>query len=324
MRDTQFKAIAAHIEEVFGPSVSHIFFESQKNASRSVFENFHRIPGLKQATKLSLVKRFGAEFFNSFALALGMCHSETLKYIPGEVGVARIDTPFYMPTMAAYIVGAFEFLEGISFDASWVELEPDSYMISINPASRESHIAHRLEIRMEDALGDPKELEQCPKCHAPKALRHWEWDLDKGILTDPKTNTRLVVVEGYAFNAMFREMALELGKEVYSVLLDAQHKWTKEFLRSQGLGNTDTPTEKDKAYAYNSFAALMPLTGFGRPTLFKPGAGSLEAVIENPFNPYIIGGTLMGMYELLEGRECKLEWSESSPNIAHFLVTPTS
>jgi len=49
---------------------------------------------------------------------------------------------------------------------------------------------------------------------------------------------------------------------------------------------------------------------------------NIEVVIENPYNEFILAGTLQGLYEALEKTDSKVQWREEKPGAAYFKVGP--
>lgn len=131
MRQGQVQALMQHIEDKLGVSIERIGFEAQRNAARVTFDNtFDGTPGVRLMLKMDHFKRVAVEYFNLIGATCGQCHSDTLEYVPGRRGVARLKNPFYMPLMAAYVVGAFESMEGVPFKSEWEETGVDTYMIT--------------------------------------------------------------------------------------------------------------------------------------------------------------------------------------------------
>ncbi len=323
LRQSQIEALVKHINEKLGVSIEHVIFEAQRNAARTVFDNtFDKIPGARRLLKINAIKRRGVEFFNLVAVACGMCFSETLEYIPGKLGIARMTNPFYMPMMAACVVGAFECLEGMPFDSSWEETSPDTYVLTVVPAKEKPDVSVRLEVGVDKLLPGNKKLDKCPKCHAPRALAHWDWDLDAGTITDPRTGARMVILDGHGINAVFRELITELGEEVQQVLVDVQRDWTVQHLDQLGLSSPDRALSGEELEkVYRDYLSTILFDGLGNPVFFKMADGMIEVTVENPYNVFILAGTFQGLYEALEKTGSKVEWAALRPGAIHFTVS---
>ena len=324
MRHSQVTNLVQRLNEKLGTSIEHIVFEAQRNAAKMTFDNtFDGIPGVRLALRSNHVKRTVVEYFNLIAVACGQCNSETLFYEPGKRGIARMQNLFYMPMMAAYVVGAFESLEGFPFDSEWVEAGPDTYEITVDASSAKPEVAERMQLEVTHVLSGCNKLEKCPRCRAPRALADWDYDMEEGTITDMRTGARVFLLDGFGFSAVFRELIAELGEEVQEVLVDVQREWTVEHLGQLGFAASDEALSgEDLEKAYRDYLANMPLDGMGNPVSFEMIGSNIEVTIENPYNVFILAGTLEGLYEALVKTGCEVKWNEPRPGAVHFTVGP--
>lgn len=325
VRQNQVTNLVQRINEKLGISIEHIVFEAQRNAAKLTFDNlFDLVPGTRLAIKSNYMKRAVVEYFNATAAAFGQAHSDTLVYEPGKRGVGRIQNPFYMPMFEAYVVGSFESLEGFPFDYECVETGPDTYELTTFHASgARPEVAERMQLEVPHPLPGCIKIEKCPRCRAPKALAHWDFDMEKGTITDRRTGARVFILDGFGFNAVFRELIAELGEDVEEVLVDVQREWTVEHLGQLGLAASDKALTGDElGEAYRDYLADLPLDGMGNPVSFEMVGGNIEVTIENPYNVFILAGTLQGLYEALEKTKSEVRWEEPRPGAIHFTVGP--
>lgn len=317
----------ANIEARLGVSIEHIAFEAQRNASKAVFEAIYdRVPGSRPfVRKFNFAKRLGVEQFNKVATITGQCFSETLEYFPYEKGKARIKNPFNLNLMAANVVGAFEILEGLPYTHSWTEEGKDSYIISIEREREKPEISERMSVEFQEILPGNRKFERCPRCKAPSALTYLKWLENEGVILDTRTGARVVILDGYMVNTVFREMSKELGAEVDQLLVDAQREWTLEHVEQLGLTKGVGLEEAGKLEtSYRAYIDTMPLYGQGNPVSFEMGDSGIRVVVENPYEPYILAGTLQGLYEALQKRESRVDWEKLRPGAIAYTVEPVS
>lgn len=324
MRQGQVQALMQHIEDRLGVSIEHMGFEAQRNAARMTFDNtFDGTPGVRLMLKMGHFKRVAVEYFNLIGATCGQCHSDTLEYVPGRRGVARLKNPFYMPLMAAYVVGAFESMEGVPFKSEWEETGVDTYTITAEAAGEKPEVSDRLNVGVAPLLPGHNSHESCPKCRAPRALSFLHWNLDEGIITDTRTGARVLIFDGHGINALYRELVAELGEEVYQLLVDAQRDWTVEHIGLLGITPSSGALSRGELEeAYREYLSMMPLEGLGNPVALEIKDSSVEVVIENPYNAFVLAGTLQGLYEAFEKTPGKVEWTESRPGAVRFKVEP--
>ncbi|MBU4301798.1 MAG: hypothetical protein L6427_12495 [Actinomycetia bacterium] len=318
-------SLFANIESRLGLSIEHIAFEAQRNASKATMEAFYdRMPGLKFATRIGFVRRIGVSQFNKVGAVTGQCVSETVEYVPGKYGIARIRNPFHLNMMAANVLGAFESLEGAPFTHTWEEEARDTYLIRIERAEEKPEIARRMTIEYSPIIPGDLKLERCPRCHAPRALSHLRWMENKGIILDTRTGTRVVMLDGYMVAAVFREMARELGDEVNELLVDAQREWTVDHVDQLGyLAGNGSLSPEERKEAYGKYLDMLPIYGQGNPVAFEMGDSTIDVTIENPYEKYILAGNLQGLYEALERSRGRVTWEEPKPGVISFTVRPT-
>ena len=123
--------------------------------------------------------------------------------------------------MAAVICGSFECLERQPFDYTWKSLDGDE-VIHIEPAEAKPEIAARLDFSLQPIKPGKHEFERCPRCKTPVELGSLEWREDEGLIIDTERNMRMVFLDAYTPNVVIRELARELGDDVYPLVIDAQ------------------------------------------------------------------------------------------------------
>jgi hypothetical protein len=314
----------SRIGSQIGISIDHIAFEAQRNASKAVFEAFYdKIPGMRFATRFRFVKRSAVAQFNKVAAVTGMGYSETLEYVPGKYGVARFRNPFDFNLMAANVVGAFEMLEGVPFKHTWEEEGDDSYVIRVEPTGDKPEISERMALEYPQVLPGDRKHERCRRCHAPLALGNLRWVENDGIILDKLSGDRVVMLDGYMIGTVFREMAKELGDEVNDILLDAMREWVTEHAGQLGIGKSEGPfSGEDRERAYREQLDFLPLYGQGNPVAFEIVDSAVKVVIENPYEPFILAGSLRGLYEAVENREGRVSWESVRDGVISYMVEP--
>lgn len=315
----------ANIESTLGLSIMHIAAEAQKNASMMTFEGFtDKLPFLKLGLRFEFAKRMGVELFHRVAVMTGMCASETIEYEPGRYGVARLRNPFSIDLMAANVAGAFEVLEGIPFDRRWEEESENSYIVRVDVATERSEIAERMKLTPEPMVPWRLHLDRCPRCKVPVALANsLRWVERDGIIVDNRTGARVVMLDGYMVVTVIREMAKELGDEIYDLIVKAQKDWTKANVGELGLSGGDTALSAEELEAaYRDYLALLPLYGYGAPESLEMSDSTIEISVVNPYEPSILAGTLQGLYEALEKGEGRVSWRKLREGVVGFRVEP--
>lgn len=310
----------SNIEARLGIPIKHLAFEAQRNASKALFEG---IPGGRLLTRLSPGKRLTVEGFNLLAMITGMSLSHTLEYVPHRIGVARITNPFQLELMAAQVVGAFEFLEECPFEYSWEKESSNNYVITVRPTPDKSDVAERLEMEFPPLLPGDLRYDRCPRCGVPRTLSHLEWVESEGIILDKRTGTRIMISDGHMVAAVFREMAKELGDEVNALVIDAQRDWTVQHVRQLSLNAGDEPLSNNELErAYRTYLADLPAYGQGNPVDLERLEPGIRVKVRNPYEKFVLAGTLQGLFEALEKTGSVVEYEEKTPGEVSYTVTP--
>ena len=306
------------VERELGIPIMHIAFEAQRNAS---FESIDRnIWGPLKLGRLAWWgKRVAVEVLCRIAAWTGQGYAKAIAYKPRKLGEAIVRNPFERELFAAIIVGAFEAVELIPYSHVWLK-KGDDDVISIRPEPSRPDIAERMTITTPKLKKGNRSFPRCPLCRAPLGL-NLSWDGDQGIIMDKRRNVRMVFLDAYTPVVVFRELAKELGEEVYPIIIESQRDYSlrrlrDEFLGGGGLGDVDRDT------FYISVLDTLALRGLGNPVDFDTVGATLKVVIENPYEVHLLAGQLAAMYELGEGKRAEVAWSEPSPSTLEFTLQP--
>jgi hypothetical protein len=253
-----------------------------------------------------------------------MAYSETIEYVPGKYGVARIRNPFNMGLMAANVVGAFEVLEGIPFVSTWEEESKDSFLIRIEAAVEKPEIAERMKLEFSEVLPGNLHFERCPRCKVPWAIANsLKWIESQGTIMDTRTGARVIFLDAYMVTTVLREMASELGDEIYDLVVEAQRDWMADHVAELGLSGGSGPLSSSELGAgYRDYLEMLPLYGYGNPVSFNMSEGTVRVVVENPYEPSILAGTFQGLFEALEKRKSSVSWEKPRRGAVSFTIAP--
>lgn len=315
------------IEAKLGISIEHIAYEAQRNASKATFEGFtEKIPGAKYGTRFKFARRIAVELFHKVAVLTGMACSDTIEYVPGKYGVARIRNPFNMGLMAANVVGAFEVLEGIPFGSTWEEESKDCFLIRIEATGEKPEIAERMKLEFGEVLPGNIHFDRCPRCKVPWAIANsLKWIESEGTISDTRTGARVVFLDAYMVTTVLREMASELGDEIYDLVVEAQRDWTADHVAELGLSGGNGPlSPSELEAAYRDYLEMLPLYGYGNPVSFNMSEGTVRVMVENPYEPNILAGTFQGLFEALEKKESRVSWEKPRRGAVSFTIAPVA
>ncbi len=311
--------IFERIEEELGVPIQHLVFEAQRNASIDTINNALRGPQAA-ARWTGLGKKITVNVFCRLAAWSGQSYARTIAYKPGKAGEALVRNPFNRELMAAIIVGAFESLERKPFAHTWRSVEGKD-IISIRPEPSRPEIAERMTLDPRPPKKGNRSYPRCPRCGVPQNL-NLKWFPDEGKIIDTRRGVRMAFLDAYTAGVVFRELAKELGEEVYPLIIDAQRAFSLRHLREEFLGEGDVGEAVDKDTFYISVLDTLALRGQGNPVDYTAADGILDVVIENPFEEHCLAGMLSAMYMLGEGRPASVSWQELDRSTLQFFLKP--
>lgn len=307
------------IEAALGVPIGHIVFEAQRNASKEVLDLslkdwrwfIRHVPGLK---------RLAVVYMNRLSLWNGMAYTRTVKYQNRGVGEAIIRNPFNRDLMSAIVVGALESLQETPLTYSWKKVGGDD-AIRVEPTGERSEIAERLMFTTPPPKPGNRHYERCPKCGVPMLLRGLEWREKEGAVIDTRRDVRVVFLDIYTTVVVLRELARELGDDIYPIIVDAQRQFSLEHIRREYPAVNKPEGQFDKDLLYGEVLDSIALYGQGNPVSNVMEGEKLTITVENPFNEHILAGHLSALYEVAEGKTPKVSWDFLDPSTVVFGLT---
>ncbi len=137
-----------------------------------------------------------------------------------------------------------------------------------------------------------------------------------------RRGVRMVFIDAYVPQAVFRELSREFGELVYPTVVDAMKSFSLKWLKAEFLEEKDQEQYVNKDRLYAAVLETVALRGQGNPVSFSNDDGAMSIVVENPYNEHILAGHLSGMYELGEGRRSNVDWGYLDEATIKFSITP--
>ncbi|MBN2027718.1 MAG: hypothetical protein JW854_13255 [Actinobacteria bacterium] len=306
------------IEEALGISIQHIVFEAQRNAAKEVIDGnigkyrwvIRHIPG---------VRRLVITYFNRMASWTGQGYAKTVAYTSKGPGAAIIRNPFNKDLMSAVVVGALESLGETPYDYRWEKRGADDVIV-VEPTGERPEISQRLTFTVPPPKPGSRHYDRCPGCGVPVQLKGMEWTEEQGLMMDTSHNVRMVVLEIYTTSVVLRELARELGDDVYPVIVDAQRQFSLAHIRKEFPSCAEPGGGLDRDAFYRDVLDSLALRGQGNPVSWNMEGGRLTVTVDNPFEEHILAGHLSALYELAEGGKPEVSWESPSPSTVTFTL----
>lgn len=312
----------SRVEEQMGASLRHIVFEAQVNASIRAVDTQLSRPLFSQGRR-GAFKHIGAWVNSRIPIWSGMGYTRTLLYEPGKRYEAVVANPFSKELLAAIILGSFISLEKRPFTHQWRKVNGHDVLV-LEAAESRPEVSERLDIGFPPARPGKVELDRCRSCGTPTALSYLRWHEEQGIIIDARRAVRVTFLDGYVPTLVIRELAEEIGEELYPLVIEAEKDYTKAHIRSLGIADA-TPrfySWEERNSIYREVLDILPLWGQGNPVDFKHGNGWLQVTVENPYNEVLLAGRMAGVFEVVEGLEAEVRWESPEEAVLVCSVAP--
>ncbi len=307
------------IEEVLGVSIQHIVFEAQRNAAKDVIDG--NIDRMRWAIRhVPGVRRLIITYFNRMASWTGQGYAKTIDFGKDGSGAAIIRNPFNRELMSAVVVGALESLGEQPYGCRWEKRGQDDVIV-VEPSGERPEIAERLTYTVPRSKPGGRHYQPCPTCGVPVLLKDMEWREDEGLMFDARSGVRMVILEIYTTGVVLRELARELGDDIYPVIIAAQREFSLEHIQREFLSAPGPSGEPDKESLYGDVLDSIALRGQGNPVSREVDGDGLTIVVDNPFDEHLLAGHLSALYELAEGGEPQVSWESNGASSVTYTLT---
>jgi hypothetical protein len=284
-----------NIEKLIGQPISLIVAEGRRKNINEYLEEY--FSGLRGVAARSIGRRTVYNTIAKLGAIFGLGHFEVRDIRKGRyVKVYGRDT-YSIPLLSGDLMAAFNAVERLPASVD-VEVENEGLIFTVSRSEEpEEEISSRLETPFIPTKPGSIQFERCKSCGAHIDMKHTRFDLDRGVITDETTGRRMTFTGMSNFEAILRELQVELGEEIILSILTAQKDYTKSTVQRDEIA-----TEADVRH-------FLAIRGMGNLIGYELDNGRLEAEIDNA-RPYtLVIGLLHGIFELLTGKEGKVDYS---------------
>ncbi|MHB8896213.1 MAG: hypothetical protein ACYC99_13695 [Candidatus Geothermincolia bacterium] len=132
-------------------------------------------------------------------------------------------------------------------------------------------------------------LERCGTCGVPTLIGECAWDLEEGTIRNPEGG-RMAMVGPAGLEAIFKDLAAELGVAIPGIVIEAQRRRVRETMGGRsGPGLSSTYRE------------ILAARGSGNLTSFDGNRDRLAVTIENSCLALLTVGMLQALFEMGAG-----------------------
>lgn len=222
-----------------------------------------------------------------------------------------VEDPYALPLFCGDFKGAAEVTERRDAALTYQALDSRRHQIDVTMGRRRLQ-EEELEWK-EEAARKPGDVayERCAVCGSPLDLKQFQWDLGRGIVRDTETGRRMALFGTASLEAVFEEIARELGDRVIGHIIDIERE------------NTVSAMNVEEARSgYEGLRRRAAVRGFGMLTRLELDEGGLRAEVANPAVPVYLVGLAAGIFELATGKRGAWEWSLRPDGDLTIEITP--
>jgi hypothetical protein len=301
------------IEYIIGSPIDRIVVESRRRSAYDYLDHMISKRARKLVNKIGIRTIFRQ--VSKIGRALGYGDVELMevrrKHREDDYLIVRIKDPYSTPLFCGDVEAALEIFDGREVVITYEEVSPDVYDMTARFATHPPELEERLAWREYTYKDADVGFERCPRCGVPKALRQFEYDLDKGIIITMPGGRRMVGIGPAALEAVFEELERELGGTIPDVVIDAQRR----FVAAGFYSRKEITAEVD-------YRKQLALRGLGYLREMEFDDEHLLVRLENACLHLMLVGLLQGFFELVNRRKSKVEWELTDDDVLTLEVTP--
>ncbi len=305
------------IEEIIGVPIERIVMETKRRATRGYIEKLVPDNVKEMARRKELDMEVLIHANNDLARTMGYGNVTLVGYRyerdDDDYLIQRVQEPYSVPLWCGDIAGAVEAITGRDNDMSYEVVSPDTIEIKSVPAEHPPQFQGRLEVREYTLLAGDIELPRCGTCGGPTSLAGFTWDLDRGVITDRGTGRRMAMLGPTYQEAVFDELARELGEELPGIVVEAQRRFAKSgFYRPGEIRDEE------------QYRELLALRGMGNLRYLDLKGDRLRLRLENAALHLMFIGLMQAYFETVARAESAVEWELSEDGVLELEVRARS
>ena len=302
------------IEEIIGVPIERIIVETKRRATSEYIGRLipAEVKEMIQKHEISVEPMIGA--LNVTSAVMGYGNTTLVGYRfegdDDDFVSERISEPYSVPLWCGDLTGSTEAVTGMDNDVTYEMESADTMVVTTRPAEHPAQFQGRLEIRKFGFAEGGIELERCPACGGPAALSAFEWHDERGVIISRETGRRVAMLGPAYQDAIFSELAKELGDTIPQVIVEAQRRFVKT-----GFYTIEEIQDEE------GFRRQLALRGLGELQELKLGEGGLKVRIRNAALHLMLVGLLQGYYETATRSESEVAWEMGDDGTLEVTIT---
>jgi hypothetical protein len=318
MESEHLDPLYTEMGKIIGQPIDHLVIDIARRGTADYFNNIIQpeVRGLLRGGQV------GTEAIGDFMITMGLLNGfGRYEFIEiryrgdkDDRTIMRITEPFSILLCAGAQAGGLEVVSGNPHHVTYKEVAPGVFEVSAfvsEPSEQVEELAGRMHIPEYHHRDGNIDLPACATCGCPAALSGFQWNLERGVITNGWTGRRMVVMGPEAQDPLFQELERELGDAIPRAAVEAQRR----FVMSGSYSIDEVSDEGD-------FRTQLALRGMGNLRRIDIGARGLRMEIDNAANFLMVVGMAPGLFEKTFGVESNVDWERSESGDLALEVTP--
>jgi hypothetical protein len=305
------------IGEIIGLPIEPLVVEiTTRGAARFMESIFPKAFRDALAAKQIPIETFGEVAFTACHLmGYGKYEQVDMRYEGDEndYSTIRVDSPFSVPEAAGSITGVITGALDVQGITTYELVSPSVYEFTARLSASLEDRSEKMPLIPYTRENGDLELDRCPSCAAPKGLKEYRWELERGLIVNKLNGHRMAVLGPENLEALFAALEDELGETVPATVIEAQRRFTKT-----GFYSVDRLSDE------TDFRTELALRGLGNLQEIRMGPPGLFMIINNATGHLLTVGMVQGLFEMIFDVESSVDWALGEENKLEVQVSPKS
>ncbi|MDD3717376.1 MAG: hypothetical protein PHP28_01780 [Actinomycetota bacterium] len=228
-----------------------------------------------------------------------------------DYSITRVEAPFSVPEAAGGIAGVASALVGGEHAVSYREVSPGLFEYTTRWTEYPEVLVEKLQTLPYRHREGDMEMERCATCGLPKALRDYDWHLDRGLIVNGRTGRRMAVLGPELLDTLFEALEAELDETIPKAVVEAQRR-----LARAGFFSVDEVKEEEY------FRGQLALRGMGNLREMDMSPRGMHLRIDNSAGSLLTVGKVQGLFEATCGVDSSVDWELSGEGNLEVEVKP--
>ena len=305
------------ISERIGIGVDNIVAEAKRKSAKHFMDAV--LAGVKGVVARNLASTKVYQQLSHQVSMLGAGHSEVTSYERHRHLEGVVTDAYNGPALTGDISGAFESVENRAAEYEFEVDESGTLRLTVRASSlQRPEYADRFKFEPIPALPGRNIFELCPVCKAPTEIgRQYEFDMDRGIIREPKAGHRVVLMGVTTLRNIFGELEAELGDEIPNMMMTTEKERVRRVIEEKGK------MLETGELGYLRYMKTLRPKGMGNGVLARVSGGRVNVRIDNPYSGPLLAGFLAGFYEATSGAAASVEWTVPVQGSMEITLSPS-